>query len=69
MRVVLLISMGLLVCIGLYVTFIMPTPSYSDLYPVSRTKDLSSTLESLNIGSFSVKNKLSEYTIYRYQLF
>ena len=76
MRIVLLISMGLLICIGLYVTFIMPSPSNSDLYPeqgnvvhlkklsYTRTDSITISFTAVNTSADTIYLQISEWGAY-----
>lgn len=76
MRVVLLITMGLLVCIGLYVTFIMPSPSNSDLYPeqgnivhlmklsYTKTDSITISFTAVNTSADTIYLQISEWDVY-----
>ncbi len=76
MRIVLLISMGLLICIGLYVTFIMPSPSNSDLYPeqgnvvhlkklsYTKTDSITISFTAVNTSADTIYLQISEWDVY-----
>ena len=76
MRIALLGSMVLLICIGLYVTFIMPSPSNNDLYPeqgnvvhlrklsYSKTDSITISFTAVNTSADTIYLQISEWDIY-----